>query len=882
MSFLLWYLLVLLLGLAAWPLAFHFLRFLPERGWALSKAFGLLLAGYVFWLMGSLGFLTNTVGGILFAVAVVAALSFWAVRKLGFESLRTFVIRNSQFILATEVLFLAAFALWAFVRAHNPEIVGTEKPMEFAFLNAMRRSEVFPPLDPWLSGYAISYYYFGYVIVSLLAKLAGTPPGVTFNLAVSLLFALVAVGMFGVVYDLIAVAKDKGERRKDEDEGRKDEHERRKEGLSAPHPSSFMLLPSLLGPLFVLFIGNLGGFLEVLHSRHVFWTATTPPGASAPVLASSFWRWIDLEDLSDPPTGEPSWQSDRFWWWWRSSRVVRDRDLNTPPGTPTGWQLSPTIEFLGHEGQPIGLQPIDEFPMFSFLLGDVHPHVLALPFVLLAVAFAFNLMLRSRSPTPLEAVLDGRGGWGVRADIIVYALVLGALSFLNTWDFPIYLFLTVGAYAIARSFGEGWRWQVVGDATLLGIVLLAGGIVLYLPFYLGFQTQAGGLLPNLIFATRLPQFFIMFGPVLVIVLIFLGWIVARESRRASWALLPVTALGILVPMLILATALGVWVTTQPVLVSYVNDFLGPLPLQEALRLTINRRVSNPWTPLLLLLVLGIIVSVLAPRRERAEPIANLKSPIPSLQPLTTNPSIAFALLLTAVAALLTLGPEFLYLKDNFGARMNTVFKFYYQAWIQWGLVAAFATWYLSAQLRLASRIVFQVVAAAVVVMGLVYPIFGLWTKANGFHDKATLDGFAYMASGNRADYNAIQWLNDHISGAPVVAEAIGGQYSEFARVSAGTGLPTVLGWGGHEGQWRGASFGEQVGSREPDIETLYRTRSWDDAKAILQRYDIRFVYFGNLEASKYGAGGAQKFDEFMTPIYRADGVTIYERQDANP
>jgi uncharacterized membrane protein len=139
-----------------------------------------------------------------------------------------------------------------------------------------------------------------------------------------------------------------------------------------------------------------------------------------------------------------------------------------------------------------------------------------------------------------------------------------------------------------------------------------------------------------------------------------------------------------------------------------------------------------------------------------------------------------------------------------------------------------------------------------------------------------------MARSNPADDQAIRWLNENVPGSPVIAEAIGGQYSEFARVSASTGLPTVLGWPGHEGQWRGALFGDQAGGREPDIELLYRSRTWADAEAVLQRYDIRYVYLGPLETSKYGLGGAGKFDEFMELVYQADGVSIYERIDAVP
>jgi uncharacterized membrane protein len=107
-------------------------------------------------------------------------------------------------VLTAEVLFLAAFGFLALVRAGDPAILGTEKPMEMAFINAILRSPTFPPNDPWLSGYSISYYYFGYVMVAMLIRLAGVEPGVGFNLAIASWFALTALASYGVVYSLLS------------------------------------------------------------------------------------------------------------------------------------------------------------------------------------------------------------------------------------------------------------------------------------------------------------------------------------------------------------------------------------------------------------------------------------------------------------------------------------------------------------------------------------------------------------------------------------------------------------------------------------------------------------------------------------------------------
>ncbi len=202
-----WWAALAVVGLVAWPLAWSLLRRLPDRGFAFARPIGLLLVGYLFWLAGSLGFAGNDGGGIVLALLAAAGLSWLAYRRRPPDdpSLRDWLRANRRTVILTELLFLGVFALWVWVRAQNPAISATEKPMEFAFLNGVGRSSAFPPLDPWLSGYAISYYYFGYVMVSLLGRMAFVAEPVAFNLAIAWLVAGTATGAFGVVYNLIAL-----------------------------------------------------------------------------------------------------------------------------------------------------------------------------------------------------------------------------------------------------------------------------------------------------------------------------------------------------------------------------------------------------------------------------------------------------------------------------------------------------------------------------------------------------------------------------------------------------------------------------------------------------------------------------------------------------
>src|SRR5271157_3059126 len=209
LAFVSWYVIITLLGWLTFPLAYFLFPALADRGYSLSRVAGLLIWGYVFWIFTSLGLTQNNVGGILFALLVLIGLSAWALSNIEhrISSIFSWLKTNLRLVVAVEVLFLSAFAFLAFLRAGNPELDGTERPMELMFINAILRSPTFPPHDSWLSGYAISYYYFGYVMTAMLAKLAGLTGSVAHNLMTSLIFALAAVGAYGILYNLLAIWK---------------------------------------------------------------------------------------------------------------------------------------------------------------------------------------------------------------------------------------------------------------------------------------------------------------------------------------------------------------------------------------------------------------------------------------------------------------------------------------------------------------------------------------------------------------------------------------------------------------------------------------------------------------------------------------------------
>ena len=130
------------------------------------------------------------------------------IQKNSFANIINWCKENLRIIVFYEALFILAFLGWAIVRAANPEIIGTEKPMELAFITSIFRSPSFPPNDPWLSNYSISYYYFGYLLVTMMMRLCGTVSGVAFNLTISAWFALITVSSSGILFNLLIFRKE--------------------------------------------------------------------------------------------------------------------------------------------------------------------------------------------------------------------------------------------------------------------------------------------------------------------------------------------------------------------------------------------------------------------------------------------------------------------------------------------------------------------------------------------------------------------------------------------------------------------------------------------------------------------------------------------------
>ncbi|MCH7811229.1 MAG: hypothetical protein IH958_01210 [Chloroflexi bacterium] len=870
-----WWVVAQVVGLAALPLCLTLFRRLPDRGYALSKPFALLLVGYLFWILNILHVLPNSVGGIVWALIFLAAGSGIVVWRRR-DDLLAFARAHWWLIGVTEAIFLLTFVTAAFLRSYVPEIAGTEKPMDFMFLNAVIQADNFPPADPWLAGESVSYYYFGYLLISVMTRLSGVAPAIGFNLGLALIVAMTVTAAFSIVYNLAAPR----ERRLNE------------AGPGTPaagftaRPLVRPMIFGLVAALLLAVMGNLEGMLEWLASHNVG--------------GSGFWSFVGVANLV--PSNSAQWFPDQFWFWWRATRILD------------------------------GGVGIHEFPFFSFLLGDLHPHVMVIPFVLLAIGAALSLL---RSEGPLDIVY-----WLERPlALVALGVILGGLAFLNTWDMPTIAFIIVLIALLRNRLLAGrWSWGLAGDTAGFVVPLMLVAFLAYTPFYFGgFDSQASGFTAEAGAGSGLFHTFLLWGPFAAIVLPYAIWRLTRGGR-------PLTSTAVLwslMPALAIVLAWLAWDGLASVSGALPNLFA----LNDGAAGFWSRVGARDWnwlTVAVLAAVLGLLVLALAREVERTKNDDEGDS------------GHVFALALSATAALLILGAEFFYIQDFFGSRLNTIFKLYYQAWLLLSIAGGFALYELARGFQMPKVTVPRRIAhetslggwslgeggvivatfatavlgivlmedaltrfigafalggvafiiatgalalwrsaepqsdgsrvaitwrsawaggvALFVLAGFAYPLLATFNRTNNFDQPRSLDGLAYLERSDPDQLTAIAWLRDQ-EGQPVVAEAIGRPYdTNTSRVSAVTGFPTILGWPGHESQWRGG-YEEQEG-RPEDLQLLYTSTDPDQVRAVLQKYDVAFVYVGPAERQQYGELAVPQ-TALMEPAFEQGDVTIY-------
>lgn len=771
----------------ALPISFRVFRRFPDAGAGLSLALGLLLAALVYFLLRTLQILPFGRGGFILAIAVMGLVS------------ATVAGRDPQFVatarrswrgaLAAAMLFTVAFFGYASFRSYESGIGGTEQPMDFLYVNAMLESESFPPEDPWFAGERASYYYFGYLQAAMLTSASGVDSSEGYNLSLAAVFAssAAAVASLGAAFARWTLGRGRG-------------------GLP--------VLGAATAVVMLLFVASLAGVFEFAAAHEHY---------SDPVYSA-----LGVDDLLPCEAGSTTdcysgpvnprttaWYPTEYWFWWGPTRLV--------PAT------------------------IIEFPIFSFVLGDLHPHVMAIPGVLLAIALTAALW---RGHGSLSWCSHRQAPWAG----ILLAIVFGGLAFMNAWDV-----LTCSALLAAAVFARNLRSSSFARAVPdTASYLLPAGLVaaaLYSPWLIDFSSQAGGIYAYTRAGTRPAHAFLQFGaPVAAAALLFLAMhrFVVRDTLSVAFY----TGWVPLVPLLswfALAVARGDW------------------------EVAVNQRGAGGLVTLVALALLTWSFStatvILHNRRS----------------------AVAAPVAIATAALLLLYAVELFFLRDIFFGgfpRQNTVFKFTYQAWLLLALagsagVALFAREVQRSRTALAAG----VPAVLLLLGGLAYGIGAIPNRAGGFENVASIDGLAALARNDPSEYALSRWIAQNTRAGDVVLEASGrvwrtgangpeiesggSDWSEGGRIASRTGRPSIVGWDAHEAQWRGGGAWTEIRRRQDAVDAAYMASTPEAALGILREFDVAYVVVGRLELTRYPAANLTDFASFMDIAFEGEGFRVF-------
>ncbi len=543
-------------------------------------------------------------------------------------------------------------------------------------------------------------------------------------------------------------------------------------------------------------------------------------------------------------------------------------------------------------------ETINEFPFWTFLFADLHPHLIAMPFGMFVVGLAANWVLAasgrpdspdeidelSRMPGTLQdarrvrpaiSELNVRATIGALGTMLLLIVSVGALGAINTWDLPTYALLVAAALLIAA-----WRTRrAVGlcAAVVAAALVVGGAVAAYWPFYAHYQSQIGR-----------GEGFLLAR--------YLGWVRAA-SPLSAWLIV----WGILLA-LSLVVLIGLWLEARR-----TQATAGETPADgHVVR-------SRPGAGFMLLLALiAVLITLVVLERPTA---ALMALPLGLALPLAFRrrgrPADNFVALLLALGAAVVVGTELVYLRDFLEGgdwyRMNTLFKFSVPAWLLLGLGCG--VW-LPRLWRRAVRpsavgLIWRVAVAGLIAAGLLFVPLGTQARVQDrFPERrpafGTLNGMDYMTVGvlhwpdaaHRLDlahdYLAIRWLLDHVVGTPIIAEAPAGNYlvagesvaadyyrAGGLRIASFTGFPTLVGQ--HQYEQRPA---DQVATRTRLAQELFRTTDLDRARELLAELRVSAVYVGPLEQVLFDEAALGKFETLaalgeMEAVHRTAEATIY-------
>ena len=703
-----WYLLAAVLGVVGMAVTGRLFRGFADKGWMFSKVVSITITGFLTWFLVSiklLKFTTVTCVGITVVFGIVCILLYEKQRKAGYDCLP---IDNLDLVYIEEILFFAVFLMWTYLAGFHPAAHGTEKFMDYGFMEAMMRSKTLPATDIWYSQGKINYYYGGQYFAVFLTKLSGTQVELTYNLMRTFVAAFAFVLPFSLVRQMTV-----------DMQGKKVYGWKKR-------------LPSITGFIAGLAVSIAGNMHYVVYAQII------------PLIQKLKGQEVDS------------------YWFPDATRYI-----GFNPDVPD--------------------KTIHEFPCYSFVLGDLHAHVVNIMFVLLLLGLLYAWTQKVRNTTPSVEKLGAKKFWMqqlLMPHILAAAMLLGMFHWTNYWDFVIYYVVTGGTVLFMNIIClKGDIKRIIAVTAAQAVEIFAVATVIILPFTLQFTTMVQGV--RLAQNHSLPhQLLILWGLPTILTLVFVISLIVGKLKRLNHKSL--------------------------------------YRLMKAIR-----------TPDLFAVIMGLC-----------------------------------AIGLVAI-------PELVYVRDiyeNRNARANTMFKLTYQAYIMFGMTMVYV---IFRQLFVNRRKILK----AVGVIGLALL---LWTC--GYFGKSVdswfgqvldpsqykgLNATAFLETDYAEDVGAIRWLKENIEGSPVVLEANGDSYSEYERVSAMTGLPTVMGWYVHEWLWRNDVA--DLNAKADEIETIYTSTNAAEVQMLVEKYDISYIFVGSCEREKYA--------DLNNEVLQSLGEIVYQDPD---
>lgn len=685
-----WYLLAFLLGLMTMPLTGWLFRGFRDKGWIFSKVLAIALTGFFTWFLVAVELLPFTsvtcVGVVVLVCGAGGLILHRHHEKKGFECIP---FDQGRLIFWEEMLFFFFFLLWTYLAGFHPAAYGTEKFMDYGFMEAMMRSEVLPAKDLWYSEGTINYYYGGQYFAVFLTKLSGCKVEITYNLMRTFVAGFAFAMPFSLVYQMAA------------------------DRLAERLTEKKSLIPSVSGITAGLAVSIAGNMHYVIYSKIL--------------------PWIQK---------------------WKGEEV-------------TGYWFPNATRYIGHNPD-VPDKTIHEFPCYSFVLGDLHAHVVNIIFVLLITGILYAWMKNTLSDKREEEVFSGKKFWRKQLfcpHILLAAMLLGMFQWSNFWDFVIYFVVTGGVVLFANIIqfqGKIKTIFAVTAAQAVEVLLVAYGVIL--PFNLKFDTMFQGI-GIAQYHSRFYQLMVLWGLPGIFVLLLIFSVLGEKLKD--------------------------------------KDNRGLYKLMKAIE-------------------------------------------IPDL----------FAVIMGLCALGLVLIPELVYVRDiyeNGNARANTMFKLTYQAYILFGMTMGYGIYRL---LAVSKERALKVLSG----IGLVCLCWTLGYFGNSVHawfgnvlnpaEYQGLDATAFLETDFPQDASAIRWLKANVKGSPVVLEANGDSYTGYERVSAMTGLPTVLGWYVHEWLWRNDTG--DLNQKSADIQSIYTSVDEELVRELIEKYEISYIVVGSKEFEKYG------------------------------